>query len=207
MSKWLSTVAALVFLLIVAPASAQSVTIAWDHTGGGASRFDLSKDDGKTWVYDLGLPVKTVQGDTIVYEKAIPAITGDILRVRACNEAVCAVGTNSVTVGAIEPPPPDPCATLTNLPSVFVTRWEHTTGMPGSRFRLNFQLSSASPITNVEARIAGKTAATITGADLRESGGIWLTTPASGSYQVSIWAKNSTGCTREAAALVNLVVK
>lgn len=99
---------------------------------------------------------------------------------------------------------PVPCPVL---PSVFVTRWEHTTGIPGSRMRVNYQLASAVPIVEVQARLVGKTVATIKGEDLRDSAGIWFTTPASGRYALSVWVKDSNGCTRQSSSLIDLQVK
>lgn len=107
-------------------------------------------------------------------------------------------------VAAIEIPGPPQCA---DVPSVFVTRWAATTGKPGSRMRVDFQLASISPITEIQARLKGDTYATITGTDLRGAAGIWLTTPVPGTYDVTVWVKNAAGCTREAAAPVKLTVK
>ena len=98
---------------------------------------------------------------------------------------------------------PQPCA---DIPSVFVTRWEHTTGKPGSRMRVNFQPASVSPITEIEAKINGQVVARIAGSDLRDTAGVWLTTPAAGVYKLTVWAKNAAGCTREVFAPVDLVV-
>lgn len=195
--------------LLPALAGAQTDQLAWDHAINSprADRFELSLDGGKTWTVNLGVPPHTVGATVLTYITPMPSVpAGSTLAVRACDVSGCSGPSNTLTIGS-PPPPPPPCTTLSELPSVFVTRWEHTTGLPGSRFRLNFQLGGPVPITDVEARIAGVAGASLSGTDLREAGGIWLTTPVSGRYPVSVWVRGSNGCTKEAAALVDLVVK
>ena len=88
-------------------------------------------------------------------------------------------------------------------PSIFVTDWSATTGRPGSRARVNFQLASPnSPIVTVVLRLAPDTDPTVTtsttdvsGANLTVLAGLWFVTPSSnGTYRLTVYVKNAAGC-------------
>jgi hypothetical protein len=191
-------------LVLTAPLTAQTpLALAWDYdvTLTGVT-FQAQPVDATTQPVGSALPLtptKTATG----YEAPLPVLPLSVthLAVRACNTTGCSPLSNTVQLVA------QTTCLVADLPTVFVTRWEHTTGRPGSRFRINFQLGGSSPITEIQGRINGQTLATVTGTDLRETGGIWLTAPATGTFPVSVWVKAANGCTKEAAALVNLVVK
>jgi hypothetical protein len=193
-------------LLVLIPASLNAQTpraLAWDYDVNltGVTFQAQPVDAAKTPIGSaLPLtPTKTATG----YEAPLPVLPLSVthLAVRACNPDGCSPLSNAVQLVA------QTTCLITDLPTVFVTRWEHTTGRPGSRFRINFQLGGSSPITEIQGRISGQTMATVTGTDLRETGGIWLTAPAAGTFPISVWVKAANGCTKEASALVNLVVK
>lgn len=73
--------------------------------------------------------------------------------------------------------------------------------------RVNFQLASVSPIVEIQAKLNTVTVATVKGEDLRDSAGVWFTTPATGSHKLQVSARNAAGCTKEVYSPVDLVVK
>lgn len=105
-----------------------------------------------------------------------------------------------------EPPPPPPPPTTDprcvsplgdRVVSIFITRWEPTTGSPGSMARINFQLASPnSPIVDLKVLLNGTATIDQPGTDLRASGGIWFQTPVTpGTYTIAVQATNAYGCT------------
>ncbi len=87
--------------------------------------------------------------------------------------------------------------------SVTITGFTATTGRPGSRMNVRFQLASTTPITKVTARLAGVDVATGSGTDVM---GLWFATPASGTYPLSVYAENQAGCQRETQSARTVIV-
>ena len=91
--------------------------------------------------------------------------------------------------------------------SVVVTRWLATSGKPGSRMRVDYQLASKSPIVEIGVKLNAVPVAIVSGENLTSSAGTWFTAPAVGSYKLAVAVRNAFGCTREAVAPFNVVVK
>lgn len=83
-----------------------------------------------------------------------------------------------------------------NAPSITITSLTKTTGKAGSKSRLNYQLaSSKSPIVSVIVRVDGvDTGYRLAGANLTSDGGIWFTTPDSGTHMIGLKVQNGYGC-------------
>jgi len=109
----------------------------------------------------------------------------------------CAGAAPPASAGDCQPP-------LGRLaPSIFVTDWAATTGRPGSRARVNFQLASPnSPIVAIAVKLVSDadqstlTSSTLVGGvDLTATAGLWFTTPLfNGKYRLTVYVKNAAGC-------------
>lgn len=103
--------------------------------------------------------------------------------------------------------PPDPLQCVPPLGpqalAMFITDWSATTGRPGSRAHVDFQITSLSAITKLRARLNGADVAAAAGNDV---GSLWFTTPASGTYALTVYAENAYGCTRETLSPRTVVV-
>ncbi len=89
-----------------------------------------------------------------------------------------------------------------------VTRWKATSGKPGSRMTVDFQLGSKSPIVSAVAKLNGVTVSqTIKGSNLSDVGSVWFYAPPIGSYVLSVEAANSFGCKGVGVSLVPLTIK
>ncbi len=73
--------------------------------------------------------------------------------------------------------------------------------------RVDYQLSSHTPVTEIAVQLNGGIVAQQTGTGLSDSGGMWFLAPLSGSYALTVEAKNAFGCARTATALFPVVVK
>ncbi len=91
--------------------------------------------------------------------------------------------------------------------SVVVTGWKATSGKPGSRMRVDYQLSSHTPITGIDVLLNGDAVKQQVGDNLTDSGGMWFVAPDSGTYMLTLRAVNAFGCERVATALFPVVVK
>ncbi len=130
---------------------------------------------------------------------------------KACAGEACSVESAEVSTAV---PAPDPCLPPfgPEVANVFVTGWQATSGMPGSKMRVNYQLASKSPIVEVAALLTGgaltkSVVAKTAGTDLTSDAGVWFVTPTAGSYQLTVSVKNAFGCTREAVSAQPVVVK
>jgi hypothetical protein len=175
--------------------------IAWDHDGANLTDFVVLRDGSEIAV--LPGAIRELPATHIQTLSAGQHTYQVIARGRDADGAITVSGpaTLLITATAVQT-----CSGADAL-SVFVTRWEMTTGNPGSRMRVNYQLASASPVTRIEAKINGAVVAFAEGADLRETAGLWLTTPAPGVYKLQVFARNAAGCTRESFSLIDLQVK
>lgn len=83
-----------------------------------------------------------------------------------------------------------------HAPAIFLTALERTTGNPGSRARLNFQIAAPDPITTVAVQIDGADdpQSVFAGTSLANAGGVWFTTPQAGSHDVGLRVTTSAGC-------------
>jgi hypothetical protein len=197
--------AALAILQVVTALPASKVAWDWSVLSATPIRFEVRFNAGTP--APVGMPrleAQDVSGVTQAYAVSLPVLIAgpNTVDVRACFDASECSEWAGITFTMEQSAPV--CA---DIPSLFITRWEHTTGKPGSRMRVNFQPASVSPMTEIEAKVNGAVVARITGTDLRDTAGVWFTTPASGSYKLTVWAKNAAGCTREVFSPVDLVVK
>jgi hypothetical protein len=122
------------------------------------------------------------------------------------------------TAGQVSPPssPPvnftvvgqtaDPCLPPlgAHAPAIFPTSATLTTGRPGSRSFLNYQLGGPDAVVEVAVQIDGADAAVGKGTDLKAFSGMWFTQPATGTHALGVRVLTAFGCalTRQAAPLV-----
>jgi hypothetical protein len=191
--------AALVLLQIVTALPTSKVL--WDvEATDTPTHFEVRYNTG-AWV-PVGLPL-LADGPLRTYGVSLPAlVTGQhVVEVRACDAVSCSASGSALFL--VE----DPAPLCTDIPSVFITRWEMTTGKPGSRMRVNYQLASISPIVEVLAKVDGAMVAVSRGTDLRDTAGLWFVTPPAGIHTLQVFVKNSAGCTKEVFSPVGLIVK
>jgi hypothetical protein len=204
----------------------RTVTLAWDASSdprligyrldGGTSPgvYYLTREVGRVTSVTVDLPP-----DQAIWYFTLSArgedITASGARVLLESYRTAPVRSDTTTSPCIgcqppppPPPPPDPrCLSPfgDRVVSIFITKWEPTTGSPGSMARINFQLASPnSPIVLLKVLLNGipdtPVATIITQSspdgDLRSSGGIWFQTPVTpGSYTIAVQATNAYGCT------------
>ncbi len=73
--------------------------------------------------------------------------------------------------------------------------------------RVDYQLASNTAINEIDVLLNGVVQQVQTGLDLTNSGGMWFYAPVSGTYTLTITAKNAFGCERTATALFPVIVK
>lgn len=194
---------ALLATLSMAPAYAQApkpTTFAWDA--------NPNPDHGQS-----------VAGYTLLIDQQQTIDAGDALTVAvslppgshtATLKAYWADGTPSpqstplpFTVAAAVP---DPCLPPlgAHAPAIFPTSPTVTTGKPGSRSFMNYQLGGPDRVVEVAVQVDGVDAAIGRGDDLRAFSGIWFTQPAAGTHSLGVRVMTSFGCAliRPAAVLV-----
>jgi hypothetical protein len=198
--------AALAILQIVTALPTSKVAWDWSVLSATPIRFEVRYNAGTP--ASVGMPrfeAQDVSGVTQAYAVSLPVLNAgsNTVDVRACFDATDCGEWSLALPFTMEQPAP----VCTDIPSVFITRWEHTTGKPGSRMRVNFQLASISPIVEIHAEVNSEIIARIRGTDLRDTAGIWFVTPGIGSHSLRVFAKNSAGCSKEVDSLVRLVVK
>lgn len=103
----------------------------------------------------------------------------------------------------------DPCAVPfgAHAPAIFVTNLAPTTGRPGSRSAISFQLAAPDPVIELAVRIDDVEQLPIVRAgpgDLRSVGSLWFTQPAAGTHTIAVRVLTAFGCTltRAGAPLV-----
>jgi hypothetical protein len=178
--------------------------VEWDMpTTAAPDRYEVRWDQG-VWLNASLPPVIAETADLRTHAINLPTLVvgQHLVDVRACYaDGQC---SDPAALAFVLEQPAPVCA---DVPSVFVTRWEHTTGKPGSRMRVNFQLASISPIVEIHAEVDSEVVARITGTDLRDTAGVWFVTPGIGTHALRVFAKNAAGCSKEVDSLVPLVVK
>jgi hypothetical protein len=100
----------------------------------------------------------------------------------------------------------DPCLPPlgAHAPAIFPTSATLTTGRPGSRSFLNYQLGGPDPVVEVAVQVDGADAAVGKGTDLKAFSGMWFTQPATGTHTLGVRVLTAFGCAlvRQAAPLV-----
>lgn len=72
---------------------------------------------------------------------------------------------------------------------------------------VNFQLSSPTPVVELQTKVDDAVVANAQGDDLAAFGSMWFITPEVGTHKLAVWVKNAAGCTKEAVASIPLRVK
>lgn len=198
---------ALMAAVIVAVISANSVSLAWDaNTEPDVAGYVVAVGTQRGGPYTATV---SASGPSATVTDLQPGTTYYFV-VRAVNQVgLLSAASNEVTA-TIPPVQTDDCAPVTGhyAVSVFPSSLMKTgTKTAGSRTRFDFQVASPNaPITMVEVLANGVTIASMPGADLRASAGMWFTMPPTGSYTMAVRAANSQGCTATKAYFQPLVV-
>lgn len=147
-------------------------------------------------LYLDGEPYSTLPGAATTEAVKLPTIGAHELAISAValtdgRESVPKTIFAFATVQAV-----DPCAPPlgAHAPAVFPTSPTVTTGKPGSRSFMNYQLGGPDAVTEVGLLVDGVEVATGTGTDLKAFSGIWFTQPAAGSHMTSVRVKTAFGC-------------
>lgn len=90
----------------------------------------------------------------------------------------------------------DPCLPPlgAHAPAIFPTSVTVTTGKPGSRSFLNYQLGGPDAVAEVAIQIDGADVVVGRGADLKAFSGLWFTQPSSGTHTVGVRVLTAFGC-------------
>jgi hypothetical protein len=177
-------------------------TFAWDAN---------APDPGHTLGYRLTVDTQTVDVG--------PAVTASLTLPAGPHQATVQAYWSDVQPPAVGPPSappltftvaagPDPCAPplSAHAPAVFLTSVTPTTGRPGSRSLLNFQLGGPDTVTLTAVQVDGVDQTPMVGSDLRAFGSMWFTQPAAGTHTVGLRIVTSFGCGLTRGGVV-LVVK
>lgn len=169
-----------------------------------------------TFAWNANPPEDAVLGYRLVIDQTISDV-GDVLTYAA----PVAPGTHQAALlaysaTAISAPSPvitfvagqDPCGPPlgSHAPAVFLTSVTVTTGRPGSRSFLSFQLAGPDPFIETAVQVDGADASVATAVDARNYGSQWFTQPAVGTHTVGLRIKTSFGCELTRGG-VRLVVK
>jgi hypothetical protein len=78
-----------------------------------------------------------------------------------------------------------------------VQRWSQAVAV-GGRGQIDFLLANAFPITELQVKLGAQVVAEVTGQELRDVASLSFSMPRTpGNYNISIFAKDSFGCTTE----------
>ncbi len=204
--RW-SVAVLLLWLITAVCLRAATVTCAWDaNTDGVTVGYQIrygTAPGAYTSTVDVG-PATTVAITTLA------ASTRYYFAAFAYN-AAGDIGppSNEVTLltsgqePACEPPLGDKSI------SIFPTKMTLTgSGGAGSKFRIDFQAASSSPIIRVALKANGNDLATMNGSNLNALAGIWANVPVPpASYNFSLSADNQYGCHRDQSTTFAIVVK
>lgn len=101
-----------------------------------------------------------------------------------------------------------PTPTCPVVPSIAVSTWDRTIAV-GNQGTVYFHFISSWPIVQVQARVNGsQTVGQMDGTDLRAAPGITFSMPRTpGSYNLTVYAKDSNGCSAETTTQRTVVVQ
>jgi hypothetical protein len=197
----------LVWLILAAPVQAATLTFMWDPplTGDTPTGYQLLYGTAPG-TYDHTVDVGPAT--TVAITNLLPA-TRYFAVAKAYNAEGIGPPSNEVTIltsgqdAACEPPLGDKSISL------FPTKLTTTgSGGAGSKFRVDFQAASSTPILRLALRANGADIATMNGLNLNALAGMWATVPTPpGTYVFSIVADNQYGCHLERMTSFVIVVK
>ncbi len=190
--------AILIAFLLVAPVSAQKVvSFAWDA--------NPATDAVQGYRFVVDSTISDVGNVTTFSGTFQP---GDhVASVLAYN--ALGVSPPSVPVSFTIAPQTDPCAPPlgAHAPAIFPTSPSLTTGRPGSRSFLNYQLGGPDKVVEVAVQIDGSDSVVGKGTDLAAFSGMWFTQPSVGSHTLGVRVLTDFGCSLIRKTSLPLVVK
>lgn len=166
-----------------------------------------------------GATASTVRVDSGREYRFTPADPSKVqyFRVSACkvvreagkDNELCAPDSNEANTSAfIVTPPVDDCSPPLGADalSVFVTRVTQA----GQRTWITLQLGSRTPVLRLTAKVDGADVLQMprdVDADVSDSAGMWIPTPAKGKHRVSVAGRNRAGCSAEGVAILDFIAK
>jgi hypothetical protein len=195
--------ALLIFVLLVAPVSAQSaVTFAWDA--------NPASDNVQGYRLVLDSTISDV-GNVTNVTQTVPA-GAHVVALLAYNAT--GVSAPSDTLPFTIAPQVDPCTPPlgAHAPAIFPTSPQFTGSKgPGSRAFLNYQLGGPDRVTEVAIQVDGADSsvgrATGPTDDLKAFSGMWFTQPSVGSHTLGVRVLTAFGCSLVRQTSLPLVVK
>lgn len=126
--------------------------------------------------------------------------------------AVDAAGNISVPATTTVQTPPvtsQPCVANGKPYSIIVAVQAYTKQLGlGARGRVDFTLANSFPVTQVQVKLGAQVVGEITGADLRDVGGIYFSVPrTAGTYTLFLTGRDNTGCVTSTTTVRPLVVQ
>jgi hypothetical protein len=189
----------LIALLLVAPVEAQSaITATWTpNAETDIAGYHLIID---STVYAVG-NVTTYVVPSVAAGTHVAALTATNLAGLTSPPSVPV----SFTIAAQS----DPCLPPlgAHAPAIFPTSATLTTGKPGSRSFLNYQLGGPDKVVEVAVQIDGADAVIGKGTDLAAFSGMWFVQPAVGSHALGVRVLTDFGCALIRKTSLPLVVK
>ncbi len=172
-----------------------------------------------TFAWDANPASDSVQGYRLVVDSTISDV-GNVLTVAqdvpsgAHVAALLAynsfgAGPLSASVPFTVPSQTDPCTPPlgTHAPAIFPTSATLTTGKPGSRSFLNYQLGGPDKVVEVAVQIDGADSVVGKGSDLAAFSGMWFVQPSVGSHSLGVRVLTDFGCALIRKTSAPLVVK
>lgn len=179
-------------------AATNPVTFAWDANPVAEHVIGYRLVTDQT-IHDVGSATTftdTFQAGTHI--AAVLAYTADGTASKTSAPVAFVIAPQTTTDPACLPP------LGAHAPAIFPTSATVTTGKPGSRSFLNYQLGGPDAVTEVAIQLDGADVVVGRGADVKAFSGMWFTQPAVGSHTVAVRVLTAFGCAlvRQAAPLV-----
>jgi hypothetical protein len=190
--------ALLIAALLVAPVQAQKVvSFVWDANPATDAVLGYRFVADNT-ISDVG-NVTTFSGTFQPGDHVASVLAYNALGVSPPSASV------AFTIGAQN----DPCAPPLGIhaPAIFPTSPTFTTGRPGSRSFLNYQLGGPDKVVEVAVQIDGADAVVGKGSDLAAFSGMWFVQPAVGSHSLGVRVLTDFDCALTRQTSRPLVVK
>jgi hypothetical protein len=169
-------------------------TLTWDFN---APEADPANNAVAYQAYKDGVAYPETTGNTQpvtlpaykTYEFAVRAIAAD--------GRMSEPATLVYTLEAPPPPPPPPCSGIT----VRVDDWSRAVPI-GGRGKVAITLIGSFPIVQLQVKLGGQVIGEVLGTDLRDLAGLHFSVPrTAGAYNITVAAKDSTGCIVQTTAV------